>query len=532
MADLYTTITKASIFRRGAELVRRGSAELEEGAQTVTVRGLTQSANIDTARLFSQEGVFCSDLRFAPQYGEDEEDPRAAELKDRIRELEKEIEVKELQRELWKSNGDFSARNGQPLSEVQEYIEKLPERLGGLNREILRGQKELEELNRKLEKLSEQSSSPVMVAEVVAPAAGTYAFELRYFENAAGWQPVYEVHSDGETDLEMRMRARIHQNTTEDWKGVETSLLTGNPTSAGSVPDLLSLFLDIRQNRPVMKAKAAGMARMAMDEDCCMEEAAEAPMMPFGASAQMNMARMATMDAGVNEDQTSTEYVLPGRRDVLKTGDNTADIRSYRIPAVYRIVSVPSLDQSAYLVASVKPSDLPVTAEINPSVYHKGIYTGKIWLDPDLTREEIEITLGKEERIHLSREQTARKTSTSLLKGRRTVEYGYETRVSNTSSADAQVVIRDQVPVSQNKDISVEVLEISGAELAKESGLLTKALDVPAGGSAVFRVGYRVSSPRDKQISEERRRVSSQKFCPECGSPMEGGRCDNCGFTV
>ena len=82
MADLYTTITKASIFRRGAELVRRGSAELEEGAQTVTVRGLTQSANIDTARLFSQEGVFCSDLRFAPQYGEDEEDPRAAELKD------------------------------------------------------------------------------------------------------------------------------------------------------------------------------------------------------------------------------------------------------------------------------------------------------------------------------------------------------------------------------------------------------------------------------------------------------------------
>ncbi len=531
MTDLYTTITKASIFRRGAELVRRGSAELEEGAQTLTVRGLSQSAGIDTARLFSQEGVFCSDLRFAPQFGEDEEDPRATELKDRIRELEKEIEVKELQRDLWKSNGNFSCRDGQPLSEVQEYIEKLPERLGGLNREILREQKELEELNRKLAKLSEQSASPVMVAEVVTPAAGTYAFELRYFENAAGWEPVYEVHSDGESDLEMRMRARIHQSTQEDWKGVETSLFTGNPTSAGSVPDLLSLFLDIRPDRPVMKAKAAGMARMAMDEDCCVEEA-EAPMMAFGASAQMNMARMATMDAGVNEEQTSTEYVLPGRRDILKAGDNTADIRSFRIPADYRIVSVPSMDQSAYLVASVKPADLPVATEINPSVYHKGIFTGRIWLDPDLTRDEIEITLGKEERIHVSREQTARKTSTSLLKGRRTVEYGYETRVSNTSSADAQVVVKDQVPVSQNKDIAVEVLDTSGAELAKESGLLTRTLDVPAGGSAVFRVGYKVSSPRDKQISEQRRRVSSPRLCPECGSPMEGGRCESCGYTV
>ena len=96
MAELYTEVVKASVFRRGAEVLRRGRAQLEEGAQTITVYGLSTGASVDTARLFSQEGVFCSDLRFMPQFDDDSEDPKARELKDKIEELEKQIEVKEL----------------------------------------------------------------------------------------------------------------------------------------------------------------------------------------------------------------------------------------------------------------------------------------------------------------------------------------------------------------------------------------------------------------------------------------------------
>ena len=535
MAELYTEVVKASVFRRGAEVLRRGSAQLEEGAQTLMVYGLSAGASLDTARLFGREGVFCSDLRFVPQYDDDTEDPRTRELKDKIEALEKQIEVKELQIELWKANGDFSERTSQPVSEVQDYIEKLAGRLEALNTEILAGRRELEKLHKELDKAADRSAAPVMVADVVAPKAGLYDFEIKYFENAASWNPVYDVHSDGESDLEIRMRAKICQNTAEDWKGTEISLLTGNPTAAGSLPDLLSVFLDIRQPAPRTMAKAAGGARMAVMEDTvCYEEDGAAPeaAMMFAVAASNSMVRMATMEADVSEEQTSTEYVLPGKRDVLKTGDNTADIRSYKVPAQYKIITVPAMDPSAYLVALVKPADLPFATAVEPSVYYKGIFTGRIWMDPDLTGDEIEITLGKEERISVKREQTARKTSTALLKAQRTVEYGYETRVSNNSSADAEVVIKDQIPVSQNKDITVEATELSGAELTKESGLLVKTVKIPAGGTEVFRIGYKVAGPKDKQISEERRRVSSQKFCPECGSVLEGGKCPSCGFTA
>ncbi len=211
-----------------------------------------------------------------------------------------------------------------------------------------------------------------------ARTAGKYRFELKYFENRARWLPVYEVRADGEGPLEMKLRADIRQSTGEDWKGVELSLLTGNPSAAGSVPQLTPVLLDIRQPvefaRNTMMLKSAGARAMVMG-DAVADTCEEAPMMAMG-----------TNEAFVDQSETSTEYVLPGTRDVQKNGKETvADIQTYEIPADYRIVAVPKLDQSAYLVAAVKPADLPVNSAIDTAVYLNNAYTGRIMLDPHLT---------------------------------------------------------------------------------------------------------------------------------------------------
>ena len=232
--DLYTGIKSASVYRGGAEIVRRGAADLEAGTQTLYVHGISQSSQIDTARLFCQEGLSCSDLRFVDRFG-GEEDPKVTELRERIAALEKHIEVRELQVKLWKDNGNFSSRDQQPAAEVQEYIEKLAERLESLNKDILDTKKKIEGLNKQIEELQKDGSQPVLAAEVTAEKAGRFTFELRYFENGAWWRPVYEIHSDGEAPLAMRMRANIRQNTYEDWEGIELSLLTGSPNAAGTV---------------------------------------------------------------------------------------------------------------------------------------------------------------------------------------------------------------------------------------------------------------------------------------------------------
>ena len=506
--DLNTRIVSANVYRSGAEITRRGSAELEAGTQTLYVRGLSQSAPIDTARLFCQEGLSCSDLRFVDRFPNGEEDPKVTELREKIDALEKHIEVRELQIEMWKDNGDFSKRTEQPASEVQDYIDKLAERLESLNKDILDSRKQIDRLSKQLDEVVREGVQPILAAQVTAEKAGRYSFELRYFENGAWWRPVYEIHSDGEAPLVMRMRANIRQNTYEDWEGTELSLLTGSPNSAGTVPVLRPVYLDFRKQVAERSRSnglmGAGMMKMAsaasmkdtmmFEEEACIDGDA-APMM-----------FMATAQAEVEQTDTSTEYKLPGKRDVQKGGEGTvADIQVYNIPAEYRVASVPRLEQSAYLVAAVKPSDLPITSAVETAVYLKNNYVGKVTLDPDLTKDEAEITLGKSERVHVSFKEVSRKTSTTLLKGLAVVDYVYEFAIRNESGSDIKLSVKDQVPVSENKDIDVEVLEISGADRDEKTGILTWKSDLAAGSAAAYTTRYKVSRPKDKQISETRR---------------------------
>ena len=135
MIKLQTQAKSVNVFRNGAEVIRKGTAQLNQGSQLLYVYGLSSSANQQTVRLFSKEGVSCSDLRFEILKEEDREESR--EITKEITLLQKQIESRQLQIALWQNNGDFSSRTSLGVNEVQDYIEKLPERLEKLNEEIL-----------------------------------------------------------------------------------------------------------------------------------------------------------------------------------------------------------------------------------------------------------------------------------------------------------------------------------------------------------------------------------------------------------
>ena len=520
MADLLTQVKTVNVFRNGTEVIRTGKVELKEGTQTLYVHGLTNSASTDTARLYIEEGVSCANLRFAET---DQENVRSKELQEKITLLQKQIDVKEMQLTLWQNNGDFTAHDNVSASEIQDYIEKLPERMEKLHKEIIALGKEIIDLQKEAEEEIRKESLPVLVADVTADHEGTYACELHYHENASGWDPVYEIRSEKEDEIEIRMRGEIREDTNEDWKDVKVSLFTGDPSTNDVLPELLPLYLNIRENVKLFKssARAAGamgsMNAMAMEDTMVMEEEAEAPMM-----------RMETQEAEVQNEETMTEYALAGNRDILKGNKGTmADLQKYVIPAEYNIVTVPKADPHAYLVASIKSADLPILNEVEAGIYLKGRYTGSIYLDPDMTKEKVDITLGKEERVHVSYKELAKKNSTTLLKAQKVVEHQYETRISNLSDEDVTILLKDQLPVSQNKEITVEALDLGGAKLNKDDGTLEKKVDVKAKETETYQFSYKVLWPKDKRIQQTR--AFKRTFCPVCGAPVSGRYCPECG---
>ena len=532
MQKTVTQVKSIKVFRRGAEVLRRGTPELQEGAQTICICGLSRTADPDTLRLYGSGGLNCTGYRFVmPDADAADENEEAARIRAKIEALNQQIGIMELQAGLWQSNGDFTGSKNRTAEEITAYIEMLPGRLQTLYDGIRSLKEEIGELEKKAAQISEEEALPKVIAEVEAPAAGSYEIELRYHENAAGWSPVYEIHSDGAGPLEFRSRARITQDTGEDWNAVTAALFSGTPSLGGTLPVLDAQYLQIREAQPALMKTA-----MAGGPAAGMAQAVMGGMMAFASmEAQAPLMRMETQEAETRSDETMTEYLLPGTLIIRKGNDGTmADLQSIRIPASYRIGAVPKKDPNAYLTAVIDPADLPETGGGRAGIYLDGIYSGSVPLPRELTADTAEITLGRAEQIHVSRREISVKNSASLLKGQKSMESVYGIRVTNRTDKDQKVLLKDQIPVSRAKEITVEITELSGGQTDPETGIVSWELSVGAGQTAELKLAYRVSWPKDKMIQTTAGSSGGhRKFCPECGSPVDGmAFCPECGSRI
>ena len=60
MQTIQTTISAVQVYRRGAEITRKGIAVLEQGSNTIRILGLTGGSDMDTAKLFFPAGTALS----------------------------------------------------------------------------------------------------------------------------------------------------------------------------------------------------------------------------------------------------------------------------------------------------------------------------------------------------------------------------------------------------------------------------------------------------------------------------------------
>lgn len=516
MKYISSKVESVLFFRRGALVRRKGQMELEKGKQTIRIEGVSSTANLDSVKIYSEKGVTCRNLRMI--HLKEIEKTETKRVQDEIVKKTKEIEILEQQKHLWQTNGDFTKKESMNLQDVISYIETYPKKIQELDEKQDSIQKEILVLNEELEKISNAENRPLVEVDVEVQEDGLVSFELQYQESSARWNPFYEIHGDGEGPIRFKLRGEMTQDTQEDWENVSVVLSTGNPEAQETLPERVSLYLDIKEERPVAFAKnmALGMAKA---------------MAPGDGYAMMEEAVM--MDpVEVQEDETMTQYVLEERKDIHPTNQKTyVDLEEHLIPATYQVVVLPRFSSKAFLIATMQTKDMPIQNEISAALYYKDIYSGNVWLSLDYTKETIEISLGNEQRIHLVHKELGRKTTTTLLKGKKVLTYTYETTLSNHGEKEIAVLVRDQIPLSENKEIEIEPLELSGMKLEKETGFLEKEINLKNDKVEKLIVSYKVTSPNGKQIREEYRNKSGicpscgsetygQKFCPECGSPV------------
>ena len=529
MPLIQTVPVSVRLYRSTAEIIRSGSLQLPQGKTTVQISGLTPSADTDSMRLWCSEGIQLRNLRV-----EQRQEPGEA-VKDLVKQidaLKQQNAVREIQRKLWETNGDFSARTSLSASELSDYIRNLPDELSALYEATVACNERIQEKEKELEIAQVKEGGPLVIAELDVPQAGDCTFQLQYSEPSAGWDPLYEIHTDGEGPLELRLRASMRQTSGEDWEKVRLTILSGTPNGNNTLPVRSTEYVDavepvkLRQNhaRANGMAMGVGMKAMVMEDAAVMEEV---PMM--GAA----MAMMSTPQVEETSGTLMNEYDLgEGHTIRSSSSESMADLQSYSLAAVYQIKTAPRLDPHAYLTAEIRTEELPFLYSNQADVYLLGQRIGDVWLSSDDAEETQTLSLGKEERIRIQAKEVSRKQSKTLLKGQNVRELVYETTVSNTLDHPVTILIQDQIPVAASTAVTVESQQLSDYQLNAETGYLEQVKTLAAKESCSIRFGYKITWPKDRELNVTRSSSSGRKFCPECGALLNGPRCHSCGWHL
>jgi len=201
------------------------------------------------------------------------------------------------------------------------------------------------------------------------------------------------------------------------------------------------------------------------------------------------------------ENQTSVEFEIRTPYSV-KSDNNiySVDMAVYEIPALFQYYSVPKMDKNAFLLANITDWEKYNLLEGEANVFFEGTFVGKTLLDVRLATDTLLVSLGKDKNVSVTRELKKEYITRQFIGANKEESRYWETLVKNNKSMEINVMILDQIPVSTLAEIEVEVQDISGGKLDKETGEVKWEFDLQPAKSKKLDLKYSVKYPKSKKL--------------------------------
>ena len=220
-------------------------------------------------------------------------------------------------------------------------------------------------------------------------------------------------------------------------------------------------------------------------------------------------AMMMDMEAGSIADEivssealVNTEFKI-GIPYSVPSDNKKYDVELMRpsLNADYRYFAAPRSDKDAFLLARVTNWAQYNLMPGESNIYYQGTFVGKAFIDPAINQDTLQLSLGRDKAVVLSREEIKDFCKNSVLGSKKTTSKGYSIKVTNNKSKAITIQVRDQIPLSNNGDLTVEVDELSGGQLNSINGLVDWELKLSPGETREIILRYTVKYPKKKVIN-------------------------------
>ncbi len=530
-----------TVFPTGAEVSRIAKVTLPKGSHTVILSDLPADAIASSIRV---EGLATGKLEIGsvdsrrlmvPRTDALASESERRRIEDEIERLrdersvpESELQAAETQRLLISNLAQLPVRPPAPqgVERQEDWTSVLAMIASGsaqAQRNALDAQvkvraldRQIEDLERRLNSIAPEEVERTEVSvhvEAMAPLEADLV--LRYQVRNASWTPLYDARlatgdKTSSPALVLVRRAEIRQSTGEAWDNVALSLSTTRPNASASIPDLRPVTVDFElppEMRPMATAPAPQMDGAVLKRTMRPSDEMELSGADYAeAEAAVVAAVVAERQADVAVAPFQATFAVAGRSGVANTNEpKRVQLLSETLEPKLSIRTVPRVDANAYLYAQMV---LPAGTPLLPgplSLFRDGTFVGAGALPLLSPGEEHQLGFGIDDLVRVKHATLEEKRGeTGLISTSRTDVRNFKLTIKNLHERAMPVTVIDQVPVSNNQDIKVELTGKTPPTVTNvedKRGILAWDFNVEPDQEQVLEFGYRVVWPSARVIT-------------------------------
>lgn len=247
----------------------------------------------------------------------------------------------------------------------------------------------------------------------------------------------------------------------------------------------------------VVAGYAAGIS---MDMAVAKEEAPSASRKMRSSAGERN----STLEVKQDERQTAVEFELQTPYSIPSDKKPfILEVKRYSLPATYEYICVPKADPDAFLLAHIGGWEQYKLLSGEVNIFYENSFVGKTLLDTRSLTDTLQVSLGRDKGIRVTREKEIEKNSSRFLSSKTEETRSWNTTLRNGKSTPIEITLYDQVPVSTNDEISVRAENISGGEYNPNTGEVKWKLKLNPSESKTLNLKYIVKSPKEKKLHVE-----------------------------
>ena len=511
-------LTEATVYLRGAALTHTASATLKSGSQEVIIDGLSPNIEINSLKV-KANGVLISATEFSQDYLTPRE--QAAQIKklqdsldlyqEQLKEVQNELAV---HKQLLKlvtdgTQNNMSQKEGSvSIADINANMELYRTKAAELQKSIDKDNKKIEKLKETVNRLNSQINQDetehlqlngMLRLSVSVPENITTTFTITYFTNQAQWVPCYDINIPSmDKSITLQSKAKVKQLTGLDWSNVKLTLSNATPNRSSTAPVFSTWFLSFQ--RPQTVIDGVRLRSNSISYATTSEEA------PTSNAVSYKWTAPVTMDdyVEVEEQDIHVTYNIAVPYDIPGNGkEKLIDLKSYDIKADFKYYSVPKLSDETYLIATLSDYEKYNLLPGEATVTFNNTFVGRTRLRPNDTESQITLTLTTDPRISVKREKQKDFCNTKHVGNSTTVTQSYLITVKNNQTKSVKLTLKEQYPISNNKDIEVKDVTVTPKATYDKTdiGVVTWDVELQPGEVRTFTVTYSVKHPTDREIA-------------------------------